>query len=202
MPSGVGASPEPEPVTIDESVPTASPRALLREFQTRYRNELGEMPAGAADDDAERLAYMRALRHWTAKINREFHVPIKWFVTLESDARPRARGFVVWVQAVDPETDYELGEPFPVFLPRTLAARLQNREYDWDGVLVMDGVLTPRVAIDPERMEEGLFNSPPLIGTFVEFEIAAEARTLLPKEMVVDEADEEGGDDGGGSDRR
>ncbi|MHC5004817.1 MAG: LapA family protein, partial [Planctomycetota bacterium] len=52
-------------VTIDESVPTASPRTLMNALVGRYQHTMGPMPMGEYGDK-ERTQYLKAVRNWVA----------------------------------------------------------------------------------------------------------------------------------------
>jgi hypothetical protein len=97
-------------------------------------------------------------------------------------AVPAGRGLSVRLQAVDPETLAELGDPFDAAISRSLASRLQTIEKrtGLDDTLVLKGVLVPRTHINEERDSEGAFNNPRLIGPFAEFLFTVDAHSLVP----------------------
>jgi hypothetical protein len=168
----------PEQVTIDESDPRSSPRALLRALGESYVAALGEMEMGDDEDGRERRAYMRMLERWVARVNREMTAPVQWHVRLlEVSGSPRR--LAVRMTAVDPVTDVELGDPFEALVPRALARRVDSLlADDGDAVLLLRGVLRPAVAVNPRRRTSGPFDSPRLVGPFAEFHFAVEASSL------------------------
>jgi hypothetical protein len=181
------AAPEPEKVTIDESIPGASPRALFRAVRESYDKATANLDMGRPGD-GRRRAFLKKLEGWKSSVDREFRGPITWHVrvidTRDQDIHAdRSRELVVTLQAVDPETDVKLGEPFDVPLSRALADRLTRYGHRGDvGVLVLRGILSPNIRINEERTERGSFDNPPFIGPFAEFGYAIEAHGLKPVE--------------------
>jgi hypothetical protein len=180
--------PEPEKVTIDESIPTASPRALLKAVQSSYTDATQDLDMGRPGD-GKRRAFMKKLDSWKAASDRQFRGPINWHVRVV-DARPqdvnndRAPERIVTLVAVDPETDVKLGEPFDVQLSRTLTERLatyEARDPNGDiGVLVLRGTITPSIRINEQRAERGSFDNPPFIGPYAEFLYSVDVKSLMP----------------------
>jgi cell division protein FtsB len=180
--------PEPEKVTVDESVPTATPRALLKAMQDSYAEATKDMDMGNAGD-GRRRAFMKKLESWRAATDRQLRGPITWHVRV-IDARPqdvnndRSPERIVTLVAVDPETDVKLGAPFDVELSRTLTDRLANyeaRDPNGDiGVLVLRGTVTPHIRINEERAERGSFDNPPFIGPYAEFLYRVDVKSLMP----------------------
>ncbi len=170
---------EPDPVTIDESVPTASPRALLNALQQSYTQTLGSLERGA-EGDADRTAYMKAVGRWAAAASREYRTKIVWHVQVLS-ANPTRRGLDVKVQAVDPKTNTKLGDPFVVALQRSAARRYELRQQRAaSDVLVLSGTLRPQIVQNPQRAVVGAFDNPRFIGPYAELRLTVDATTLLP----------------------
>jgi hypothetical protein len=174
-----GQPPE-ERVTIDESVPHASPRALLRSIKDGYMAALLDLDPGEPGTK-QRTKYLHELARWARRINRELKTPIQWHVRITERAIAPGEMLGVEVVAVDPETDVVLGEPFPVRLPQATVTKLRNLEKRGPlGVLVLKGVLIPEVMVNPERDEQGLFDKPRFVGPFAEFSFWVEASSLTP----------------------
>ncbi len=168
---------EPE-VTIDESVPSASPRALRRALSQDYAETLGDQEIGSADS-RERNLYMRQLTRWQAAAARKYRSPIQWHVRVDREHQTRT-GYDLRLTAIDPESHAELGDPFDLTLPRSVARRYEAmREQTETTILVLRGTLIPAVQVNPERHEAGAFDSPRLIGPFAEFGFTIEPRSLL-----------------------
>ena len=170
---------EPDPVTIDESIPTASPRALLSALQKSYAQALGSLERGG-EGDADRTAYMRAVDRWAAAATREYRSKIVWHVQVLS-ANPTRRGLDVKVQAVDPKTHTELGDSFVVALQRTAARRYEQlQQRSGSDVLVLSGTLRTQIVQNPRRAVVGAFDNPRFIGPYAELRLTVDASSLLP----------------------
>ena len=182
------SQPEPEKITVDETIPTATPRALLKAVQESYAEVTKDLDIGHPGD-GKRRAFMKKLDSWKAATDRQFRGPITWHVRVV-DARPedvnndRSPERIITLVAVDPETDVKLGAPFDVQLSRTLTDRLANyeaRDPQGDiGVLVLRGTLTPSIRINEERNERGSFDNPPFIGPYAEFLYHIDIKSLMP----------------------
>lgn len=194
--SGADAEAPPEPVTIDESKPDASPRALLRAVKNGYAEAVADLEIGEPGSSV-RTAYLRRLQRWTSKINREYRRPIEWHVRIEGPVVSIGRSVVVHLRAVDPVTRAELGDAFEALLARSRLSRLRllERRGTLGDVLVLKGTLQPRISINEERPREGPFDNPRFVGPFVEFEFGVHATTLLPPRKQKEKATREG--DGG-----
>jgi hypothetical protein len=178
-----------ERVTIDESVPHASPRALLKALQAAYLEAMLDIDPGdpeTAEGNRQRTAYLRELQRWSRRMNREMKTPIEWHVRVAGRSAYPPEAGDLKVEAVDPETHVVLGPSFRVSMAWARARQLKlHDERGVAGVLVLKGVLIPNVTVDPERHEKGRFDHiPPLfVGPFVEFEFHVEGSslTLPPK---------------------
>jgi len=181
-PAGDEPAPE-ERVTIDESVPDASPRALLATVIAGHQQEMAGVAMGSGPDEPARIGYMRRLNRWVAKTNRQFKVPIEWHVRIVDPAVRYGRGYLLRLKAVDPETDVPLGDPFDTVLSASLASRLRDHEqrHGLDDVLLLKGIVEPGVAINEQRIEKGPFDNPRFVGPFVEFDFTVQAQTILPR---------------------
>jgi hypothetical protein len=193
-------------VTIDESEPWASPRALLAALQTAYEEQLGELEMGDRPGDVPRNVYMRELRKWTAGVNREYRAPIQWHVRVVAPLTFQNNQYRIELQAVDPKTDVQLGDAFEAFLSRREARRLQERaeRYSADDALVLKGILIPRVRINEDRATAGPFNNPPLVGPFAELTMAVDLQSLLPapEPKAEPEEDRQPDEDNGSDEQR
>ena len=176
--------PDAERVTIDESRPDASPRALLEAVSESYADATSDLEIGdfnSTTGERERRAYLRAVATWANRIRREMKSPVEWHIRLLPVAEQTGEQAGIRARAVDPETGVELGEPFIITINKTLQRKLN--QLDQRGpieVLVLRGVLTPEATVNPQRKEPGAFNNPRLIGPFAEFEFTVEASSLTP----------------------
>lgn len=175
-----GSRHEAEKVSIDESVPHASPRALFKAIVASYQQALENLEVGRPGD-GKRRAYLRKVENWKAAASREFRNQIHWTVRL-IDVRITANGQrVATLVAVDPETDVQLGAPFDVVLSQTLVDRLARYGSQGElGALSLRGTLSPEIRLDQAREERGSFDNPPFIGPFAEFLFRVDVTSLQP----------------------
>ena len=169
-----------EALTIDESIPNASPRALLNALKASYDKTFADQDQGE-QGSSERTLYLRAVDRWAASANRDFRTKVAWHVRI-LDAQMTRRGPEVKVQAVDPKTRTELGDPFVIALQRSVARRFEQlQERDLADVLVLKGTLHPQVVFNRQRKDVGAFDKPPrFIGPYAELRLTVDASSLLP----------------------
>jgi Tfp pilus assembly protein FimV len=178
--TATAASPPEEKVSIDESVPGASPRALFNAVAESYRKAVADAPIGRLGD-RDRVAYMRKVEKWKGLAEREFRMPIEWHVLLlpprmVDNTRERIATFV----AVDPVTGTRLGDAFDVQLSRAMAARIAALDTGEDiGPLQLKGTAITRVRINEQRESAGTFDSPRFIGPFAEYEFTVEPTSVV-----------------------
>lgn len=173
-------------VSIDESDPAASPRALINAVQANYGEALGELEAGSPGD-SENAVYIRELRSWVAVANRQFQSRIKWHVRVEDMVAGR-RAYEITAIAVDPKTGAKLGAPFSFITSRTLARRMEEirQRGKLDEPLVLTGVVRPNIAINSERRQRGPFDHPHFLGPYAEMTVGVEAQSVIPASEVQD----------------
>ena len=175
---------QPERVTIDESVPNASPRALLRAIRESYTEATSDFEIGDFDSTTgrrQRAAYLRAVESWARRIQREMKSSVVWHIRMLPPAEQGGDEPGLRVRAIDPETSVELGDPFTIRLNSAIRRKLITLEQRGPiDVLVLKGVLIPTVTINRNRMDPGPFDNPPLIGPFAEFWFVVTADSLTP----------------------
>lgn len=168
-----------EKVSIDESVATASPRALSNAIKADYEKALAGIDQGQPGDRTHKN-YLKAVQRWTIAANREYREKIQWHVRILG-VRPTQKGFAVELQAVDPKTNTKLGNPFFALLSKGLAKRY-DQIIRRSGVEVVElkGTLHPNVTFDRTRPTAGQFNNTKFIGPYAQFEFAVDATSLQP----------------------
>ncbi len=182
-----------EALTIDETVPNASPRALLTALKASYDKTFADQDQGEPRT-RERTIYLRAVDQWAASANREFRMKVAWHVRV-LNAQTMRGGLEVKVQAVDPKTKTELGDPFVIALRRNVARRFaQLQERDLADVLVLKGTLHPQVVFNPQH-KEALPYDTGFIGPYAELRLTVDASSLLPP---TDEDSEDGAEGNSG----
>jgi len=180
---------QPEPTSIDESVPNASPRALFSAIVKSYDETFNGMEVGRAGEP-HRKAYLRKLEGWKTAMDRQHRGPITWHVRMVGEQPVTERTRIVKLQAVDPKTGAELGLPFDVVLSRALSDRLATSESRGDlGEMVLRGTAVPNVRVNEQRLSRGAFDNPPFIGPLAEYTFAVDARSLLPAKEDAGEAE-------------
>ncbi len=174
---------DPEPVTIDESAPRSSPRALLRAMKESFLEATQELELGDPSTllgERQRRAYERAVRNWTARVHRELKGPVEWHVRI---VRIYEYGDEVELQAqaVDPVTHTALGDPFAIVPDKAIRHRLEQvLQPGAPEILVVKGVLLPRPTMNTFRTEPGTFDNPIFIGPMAEFGFRVDASNILP----------------------
>ncbi len=186
-PKFVAPAISPEVVTIDESIPHASPRALFNAAVASYEQATAGIEKGQPGDGLRR-GYIKKLDGWRGKVNREFRSPIKWYVRV-IDSRQGSDGQRMFtLVAVDPQTDVRLGDQFDVNLAKPLVNRLARSESRCElGVMILRGTLIPEIRINEVREVRGSFDKPPFIGPFAEFLFHVDVSSLTqPREDEKD----------------
>jgi hypothetical protein len=173
---------QPQRVSIDESVPNASPRALLQATRESYAEATSDFEIGDFDSPTgrrQRAAYLRAVESWARRIQREMRSSVVWHIRMLPMAEQGGEEPGLRVRAIDPETDVELGDPFTIRLNSAIRRKLTTLEQRGPiDVLVLKGVLMPRVIVNQDRMDPGPFDNPPLVGPFAEFQFIVTANSL------------------------
>jgi hypothetical protein len=170
---------EEEKVSIDESKPSASPRALRKAIEESYQKAMANLPMGKAGD-RDRIAYMRALAKWEPATEREYRMPIDWHVRVQpasmlDSKRERIATFI----AVDPVTGTRLGDEFDVALSRAIAGRLVELEARGElDMLILKGTVVPNIRINTTRESRGAFDNPLFVGPFAEYEFTVEPSSV------------------------
>jgi len=162
-----GAAPAVAPTNPFENATT-----VLAAIRARFAADFAGKPApreGTNDEQLARLWTVEAER-WSNLVNREFRKPIVWTVRIVS-AQASGRSWRMEVICVDPASRTDVGRPFPIQIQQPQSSSFESRlklgsEND---DFTLRGVLIPQVVLNPTRFEEGPFDTPPFIGTFLEF---------------------------------
>lgn len=173
---------EPE-VTIDESKPDASPRALFNAIVASHDEAMNDVDMDRPNS-RQRTAYMRALERWVNAAQREFKLPVEWHVKMVGDLLVNRDGSAkATVVAVDPKTDAQLGDPFDIMIDSIIVRRIGPvyERGDLDK-MKLGGVVVPHIRVNLERPDRGAFDSPRFIGPFAEYAMEVQVRSLTPIE--------------------
>ena len=171
-----------EKISIDESVPTASPRALFNALKSSYDEAVTGLDLGEPGETSYKI-YSKAVQRWAIVANREYRAKISWHVRVLG-ANPTKKGFAVELQAVDPKTNTKLGDPFFALLRKGLAKRYEQvARRSGAEVVELKGTLHPNVTFDRTRSTAGPFDKAKFIGPFAQFSFEVDATSLqLPSE--------------------
>ncbi|MBM4112614.1 MAG: SlyX family protein [Phycisphaerae bacterium] len=172
-------APPTNPATTPPAATTPAPAnpfdnsaTVVEAVKERFAADFAGRPSpqeGLHDDRLTRLWTTEAER-WANLVNREMRRPIVWTVRV-INAQASGKSWQLEVVCVDPAQHHDIGRPFSIQLrsvqagPFEQAMRLGKGGSDF----TLRAVFIPQVAINPSRFDAGPFDSPPFIGTFLEF---------------------------------
>lgn len=171
-----------DPATVDAPAdPLASPASLLVELRRRYERDLAGGPTEAA-------ARRAAVAAWCKSIRAEMKGRRDWLVTIApveqpggSPSRPEAM-----VRVYDEALLRPIGEAVRVRIPARHAAQVRSRPDQRLWTLTAAIAAAPR--FEERRETEGIFNYPPFIGPFAEFEFELEWVSLTASPRTLPES--------------
>jgi hypothetical protein len=176
--SGGGATPPAEErISIDETQPNASPRALLNGVKASYEEAVADLDIGDSNGSRERVAYVQAVERWSSSAEREFRSNVEWMVKVVEMREAGRNEIALRLQAIDPQYGTELGEPFVAALPRSRAQSLQ--EHGADATYQIRGTLVPNVMVDPTMESAAPFRESAFVGPFAEVTFSVDINTML-----------------------
>jgi hypothetical protein len=175
----------PAPViTVDETKPQASPRAVRMEARRRWEAGPGTLDVGVESTSPQRINYLRALVNWIRDQERTWRLDVAWTVRPVALVREDRNGTTWTMQAHDPVTDARLGDPFDVRARRVVVRQLERQiaraETEGQPIepLRLTGTVVVRFSLDASRREPGTFDRPRLLAPFVAFEFGVEAQSI------------------------
>ena len=159
--------------------PFESPTAIRRGLEGDYTRSLAvRLPA--TGDQAATAIFRRELERWVAGANRSYRHPVRWYGRLVR-TQPQGERLAVTLAPVDPVSGDPLGEEFTVTLEPRIARRLSNPARPTAGdPWVLAGTFVPEIRANPDRMDRGIFDNPPLLGPGAEFRWRIEVESLVP----------------------
>lgn len=168
-----------EKISIDESVATASPRALFSALKNSYEQAVDGLDQGEPGETSYKI-YLKAVQRWAIAANREYRAKIVWHVRVLATS-PTQKGFAFELQAVDPKTNTKLGDPFFALLSKGLTKRYEQViRRSGAEVVELKGTLHPNVTFDRSRSTAGPFDKAKFIGPFAQFSFEVDATSLQP----------------------
>ncbi|MFO0828786.1 MAG: hypothetical protein U0572_11650 [Phycisphaerales bacterium] len=178
------SAPATPPAEIPADQALASPDTFLRFAQQAYASEFTDASVAAAPNesaDAAGVRLQRRIERWTAAMNREWRKSVRWLVQ-HGKAQIRSDGVTVQVTVLDEATGAPIGEAFEITLDARQAKRYSERvgraapPERW----VLSAVFAPRFVANPNRMDPGVFNHPPLVGPGVELRQELVVESFVP----------------------
>lgn len=145
--------------------PLASPASLLRELRNRYFETMRDVPDASASERAE---YKQQVALWCRLTNRELRGRRTWLVELDDLIPLRGGRAVGRLRVIDEASGLPIAEGVDVEVPRRFIDRVENDpRYDrW--LLTAVVIAAPRY--NAERATRGVFEYPPFIGPYVDFD--------------------------------
>ncbi len=187
MPPGDGSDADAEAdavVTVDESRPEASPRAVRTEARRRWADGPGRLDLGLEAASPQRINYLRVLEGWAREQDRTWRLEVDWIVEPLGDGASDPTGTTWTVQARDPVTDARIGAPFLAHARSGIVRSLQREQAqaasrgDAAERLRLVGTVVVRFTVDPTRREPGPFDGGRLLAPFLNFEFGVEASRM------------------------
>jgi hypothetical protein len=164
----LGGEPADAPIAPDHGRapvgddPLGSPAALLRELRNRYFEAVRDLPDAT---EADRESYRQQIALWCRLINRELRGRRTWLVEFD-DVVPLADGrAVARMTLLDEPSGLSIGDPVDVAVPRKFAERAADEER-W----LLTAVVIAAPSYSDQRLSRGVFEYPPFVGPYVEFD--------------------------------
>ena len=167
-------APPPPPVPAD---PTIGPGGLLSSLQADY---LATFPDDPPSRTAPRMfdQHLQALRAFATRANRDYVRQVTWTGQIDPTVPPRANGRQVGFTIVFRNGTREFKVPATVSLGTF--ERVMSGGQPIDGPIAVNGIVTPRVRVNPDRPDRGAFESIPMVAPYVEFLFDLDVKSVTP----------------------
>lgn len=177
---GVPAASPTSPPSPTGEARFASPAAIFRTLSDDYTTSLAEL-LPTPGDPAETAIFRRELERWVASVNRTYRHAVRWNCRL-ARTEAKGEGMVATIEPIDAATGASLGEPCSVALEPRIARRVASaaRGRAGDDPWILTGTFVPEVRFQPDRMQRGDFDNPPLLGPGAAFLWRLEVDSLVP----------------------
>jgi hypothetical protein len=145
--------------------PLASPASLLRELRSRYFESMRGVPDSTA---AERAEYKQRVALWCRLTNRELRGRRTWLVELDDLIPLRGGRAVARMSVIDEASGLPIADAIDVEVPRRFIDRVENdpRYERW----LLSAVVIAAPKLNEDRATRGVFEYPPFIGPYVDFD--------------------------------
>lgn len=190
-PAATPTAPAPGTAEIADEGRVVSVSQFFAKAQAEYA--LAFPPAANGEKPEPAPAMKRSLERFAISMNRGWKQQIRWTVVLKKAERS-ADMATVMVQPIN-EDGSPRGDVIPMRIDvahnRRLDTILQRSQAN--DVYVINGLFTPRLTVNLDRMGEGVFNNPPLVGPGIEFryEISVDGMAIVKPDA---QKDSKGGD--------
>jgi len=127
--------------------PFSSPDAFVSAVRGQYSDSFGDFDPA---DRRERSLRIRKIRTWARDVKREMNKAITWEVVLDPN-NPNAIGRIdASFKMTNTDTGEAMGEAFVIRLASRDIRALKRS--DASTVWMLNGLLSPRVSVEPDRM--------------------------------------------------
>lgn len=185
-PAATPTTPAPGTAEVADEGRILSVSQFFSKAQAEYA--LAFPPAANGEKPEAAPALKRSLERFAISMNRGWKQQIRWTVVLKKAERS-ADMATVMVQPIN-EDGSPRGDVIPMKIDvahnRRLDTILQRSQVN--DVYVINGLFTPRLTVNLDRMGEGVFNNPPLVGPGIEFryEISVDGMAIVKPEVHKD----------------
>lgn len=170
----------PDLVLLPEQ-PLASPESALLKAEQEYKTTFADLPYQTS---REKLNYIRRIRQWMPRINRQLTGKITWTCNLQEIRSTRSGSAFITVQIINPaEADELRSRPHVIEVPKLIAMsldRLPSPSIESPDRVQLTGIFRLRLEVDEDLAEKELLEEPYLVGPFVNFKYEIDVRSITP----------------------
>jgi len=173
--------------------PYASPSSLLLELRRRYARELGDVPRATP---TQQQRFEQQAERWCEKVRSDIRGRTRWLAVV-TDVRVPERGEPdALIRVLDEFTHRPLGEAVRLPVTRTIADRFESlrraHELNYNRsdpseipglAFSISTLVLAQPVFNPERVDAGVFNYPPIVGQCVEFGMRLDIDSVGPVEL-------------------
>lgn len=170
------------PAAPPESSPDGA-IAAIRKGHEKATAEGAIVPPGERGDAAAEARHVRSLQRWIAAANRMHRKRVTWPVRIESVTPIDISTAKLEVTPWNPESGETTGDAFTIRIPARVRDRLQRlrpQGNDERLVVELEGVFTPAIRYNSNRLEVGPFDNPRFIAPRTEMTWSLDFKSLGP----------------------
>lgn len=153
--------------------PFASPESMFAVLVNEYNEAVGALPR---ESDADTKRYLREVSKWAKASERKHRGNIDWLIQVQKVIEEAGRTTIEY-RVLDAASGMPYGtSPSQIALTGRLAKQItdQPTQKTWK----LQGTVSAKPIVNPDRAEPTLFNVPKLIGPYAEFGFDVSATTL------------------------